>query len=488
MKKLDWLSVFTLLLLAAQPSFAQNDPSGGVQLTSASGTAAATFKAALWLHDIGEPKKAREALLKAVSQDPNLSIAYLYLANHATSPQEFVSFLNSAKAGLAAANEWEKLYYDYMETERTNDLDKRLALAQKMVTGFPRSARSHLLLGETYVARNEVMAARESLEQAIAIDPSWPGAYTALINTYLFQEPKDFEKAQQKAETFVRMAPSANNAHIMLGDAYRAQNNLAKAEAAYSRVVAMDATQAGVFYKRGHINTFLGNYEKARSDYAKAGQLDVQPTLANSFIAFTYLYQGQPLKAIQALQKFSLAAAGNADKAKAAAARYNYQVQVAEIAAHTGNVSTLQQTVVQLTPLAEELARQVGTDEARRNYQTAVLFYEGLLKTLNKDFAGARQAAENIRTTLSPINDPRKDEDYHFLLGYTSLHEKDYPNAIMHLEALNNADVYARYCLARAYDGNGASDKARTIDKELVNYNFNEVGYALIRNELKKKM
>jgi lipoprotein NlpI len=59
---------------------------------------------------------------------------------------------------------------------------------------------------------------------------------------------------------------------------------------------------------------------------------------------------------------------------------------------------------------------------------------------------------------------------------------------VSHFEKTNKLDIYKQYCLAKAYEANGQKDKANAIFKYLANYNFNEVGYALIRNELKKKM
>jgi hypothetical protein len=49
-------------------------------------------------------------------------------------------------------------------------------------------------------------------------------------------------------------------------------------------------------------------------------------------------------------------------------------------------------------------------------------------------------------------------------------------------------NVYDKYWLAKAYEAAGKKEKASAIYKELANYNFNNTGYALIRNEVQKKM
>ncbi len=57
--------------------------------------------------------------------------------------------------------------------------------------------------------------------------------------------------------------------------------------------------------KKGHINSFLGNFDEARTDYDKgiAGAEDVNKINYANFRAFTYVHAGQPAVAIQELEK-----------------------------------------------------------------------------------------------------------------------------------------------------------------------------------------
>ena len=49
-------------------------------------------------------------------------------------------------------------------------------------------------------------------------------------------------------------------------------------------------------------------------------------------------------------------------------------------------------------------------------------------------------------------------------------------------------DIYHQYWLAKGYEANGQNDKATAIYKQIANFNFNGIAYALIRNEIKKKI
>jgi Tfp pilus assembly protein PilF len=68
--------------VAAYSGYAQDDQTGGIQFTAASGPATAVFQSALKYHDVGERKKALEAFRQAVAQDPKLAIAYMYLTDY----------------------------------------------------------------------------------------------------------------------------------------------------------------------------------------------------------------------------------------------------------------------------------------------------------------------------------------------------------------------------------------------------------------------
>src|SRR2546427_7084437 len=76
------------------------------------------------------------------------------------------------------------------------------------------------------------------------------------------------------------LAPDASNAHMFVGDAYRAQKNLEKAREEYLRGHELEPRNAVLLVKAGHANTFLGDYAAARADYDSA--IDRKSTRLNS--------------------------------------------------------------------------------------------------------------------------------------------------------------------------------------------------------------
>jgi tetratricopeptide (TPR) repeat protein len=485
MKKSIYL-LFLLSLLLGIKTNAQQEKLAALVFTTTSNEALLTFNAGLKFNDRGEGKKARALFEKAVQQDPKFAAALLYLAQNATSPQEFEALMGKAKEYVAQSSEWEKLFYAYNETFLTENQNKRLETAQKMVAMFPNNARSFILLGQAYSNKNDFANARKNFQQAITVEPSSPLGYRSLAESYLFEEPKDFKKAEQNANKLVSLMPSGAG-YILLGDTYRAQNNLQKAKDSYAKAVAADAENPTALYKRGHANSFLGEFAKAREDYEKAATLDVVNTFAIGNIANTYLYEGKPEKAI----KYLLDEASKPNKMEATKSlehMYNLLSTSASIAYHMNDQKKLMSILQMLEPLAKERMNNFNAAEAKLVQKAEWGYWKACALTLAGNYTEAKSVAEDMKTVLDPIQSVRKLEGYEFVLGQINYREKNYREALSHFEKTDKANVYNVYWVARTYDAMGDSDKARALYKEIADYNFNNLGYALIRNEVKQKM
>jgi len=481
------LLAVALLFCSTSNGYAQKNKNKGVMFTTSSNEALSYFSDGLIYYDLGQNTKARELLQKAIKQDPSFAIAYIHLATLASTPGEFVSYMDKAKEHISGANEWEKLLYDYTEGYMTDNSDSRLAVAQKMTTTFPHSARACFYLGQAYSDRYDFANARKCFQKAIKLEPGWPTGYLALTSSYIFQDPKDFKEAEKTANKLVTRQPS-NAAYISLGDVYRAQNNLKKAEQMYSKAIDEDPNLPEAYYRRGHALTFLGQYDQARPVYEKAAALDVNPTGGRQFIAFTYLYQDDPTGALKSLENDLQ----NITPTLEATQRDQFKLELltneAMIALHTKDATKLQEIVTELRPLTENQGLQIGTEEAKLEGKEAILFWEGAIDLLNNDIEGVKQKAGELKTTMEPVKNPQKFGGYYLLMGRAALLQKDYKTAVTNLEQTDKMDIYHQYWLAKGYEANGQNDKATAIYKQIANFNFNGIAYALIRNEIKKKI
>src|SRR2546422_6383427 len=72
--------------------------------------------------------------------------------------------------------------------------------------------------------------ARESMAKALELSPRLYVAHVIMGNNYIFGEPRDFTKALGHMQEAEALAPDESNAHMFVGDAYRAQKNLERSE------------------------------------------------------------------------------------------------------------------------------------------------------------------------------------------------------------------------------------------------------------------
>lgn len=482
---------FSLIMVLQMEGLAKKGDKGEIPITTKSEEALAVFLKGQDALDLGEFLEANALFRKAVEKDPNFAYAYLNIANSSTSTAEFKTNMDLASAKAKDISEGEKILIKINLTFLNNDTEKRLELAKKLVKKYPKSKGAWINLAGIQTARNEAEAARASLNKAVELDPTFYLPYSNLGFSYLFSEPRDFAKAKKYMQKVVKLNPEKDTLYINLGDTYRANQELEKAREAYTKATKLDPTNGIAFLKKGHINSFLGNFDEARTDYQQGvtvAQNQQKPTYAN-YKAFTYLHEGDAKSAIHALQKiFDSIENLGIPKHQRNGPRIFTLTNQATIALHHNMFDQAKKCLEQRSKFMREQAEVTGTPEAKRNQEATIILWEGLLAARKGDFKKAAKKAEENAKLLESDNNPRKLEGYHQLMGLLNLKQKKYKKAIEHYQKANLNNMYIRYHLGLAYDGAGNNEEAKKIFKEVATFNFNSVGFALVRKEAIKKM
>ena len=166
-----------------------------IPVTTQSNDARTSVQQGLEMQDQGDQQQARMLFTKAIEQDPKLAIAYVLRAGISNTTQEFAEDMKKAKENLSGVSNWEKWYYDYLETFLTSDWNKRLEITKTIADSFPDAARAQVDLGATYAGGNDIQNSRACYQKAVELDSNWVGGYAALTGSYLFFEPRDFKTA-----------------------------------------------------------------------------------------------------------------------------------------------------------------------------------------------------------------------------------------------------------------------------------------------------
>jgi tetratricopeptide (TPR) repeat protein len=438
--------------------------------------------------DLGRLFEANAHFKAAVAADSTFALGYLDVATTSNSTREFRTSLDLAERYSGDASDAERLLIQITRKGVDNDVDGQLALAQQLVAHYPESPRAYLALAGVQSALNRNADARESILKAVALAPNLLVAHTDLGNSFLNGEPKDFAKALEHMQHAAALAPAEPYMHDLLGDVYRAQNDLDQARAEYSRGHELNPADASLLQQRGHVNSFAGSYTAARADYDSAIALGRGNEKASyvPFRASVSIYAGDPERAMAELNQL-VAGVDSMQVPGALGVKIGALSQVAVIAIHTGDFAAAAAALTQRTPLLTQQAAEMGDAAFRRRSEANVAYFEAWLAARKGDYAAAGRSADRMATLVAPDANPRKLEPVHELRGFIALYQGSFREAVSHFAQGNLADPYIKYQYAVALEGAGETVKAKQLFRELAVYNFNDAGYALIRKDAQQK-
>jgi len=457
-----------------------------IPVTTSSAEALADFQAGREARDRGHYREANALFESAADKDPAFAYAFLEIAASGASTKEFSDNLERAAQNLEGKSAGEGLLVEIFQTFFDNDAEKRIELALELVDAYPRSPRAWLVLAEVQTGLNQHQAARESLRQARELDPRQIAVHMSNWYSYLFREPKDFARAEEAMQRALEIAPEEARVHENLGDVHRAMGQLERARDAYTRAVELDPTQSAGNIKKGHINSFLGEYEQARADYdagVEGAEGQDRISYAN-YRAFTHLHAGDPRGALDELQALAAAAdeLGIPEDQVVGPKIFTLNNQ-AMIALHYGLFADGERILEQLTALIRESAGRVGDPDFSRLQEANILLWQARFAARRGDYEAARELAEKNRELLANDKNPRRFEGYHGVLGMIEQLRGNYAEAIEEMKKSDLNMMYLKYHLAQAEEGAGNVEAAKALFKEVAEWNFNSVGYAMVRKD-----
>ncbi len=462
-----------------------------IPVTTSSPEALADFERGRELLDVGRDQEANALFEAATVKDPGFAYAYLNIAGTAASLREFSDSHRLATANLEGKSEGERLLAEIYRTFFDNDAEKRIQLARLLVEQYPRSPRAWLMLAGMQGGLNQHEAARESMRQALELDPDFKAAHVAVWGSYLFREPKDFARSEQAMLACLELDPDEAKLNENLGDVYRAMQQLEKAGELYTRAADLDPSHSAVHIKKGHVNSFLGNFEQARADYdlGVAGAKERNRILYANYRAFAHLHAGDPRAALDELAGLLATAdeVGIPEEQVSGAKMFTLTNQ-AVIALHHGFFADANNILAELTTVIRANMEQVDAPELARQQEANLLLWQSRLAARTGDYETARTIAEDHRKLLEDDNNPRRFEGYHGLLGLVELLQGNGPKAAEQFRKSDLNSMYVKYHLALAEERAGNAEEAKRLFKEVAEWNFNSVGFALVRGDALARM
>jgi tetratricopeptide (TPR) repeat protein len=135
----------------------------------------------------------------------------------------------------------------------------------------------------------------------------------------------------------------------------------------------------------------------------------------------------------------------------------------------------------QLEPLMLQQGDEAGSAAVKRGQEAQIAYFQGWWAARQGNYAAAQKQADRINQLFAPDANPLKLQPMHQIEGFIALYQGKYKEAAAHLRMGNLTDPYVKYQLAVATEGAGDPAQAKQMYREIADYNFNVLGFALVR-------
>ena len=464
-----------------------------IPVSTKSAVADNLLQEAMQLNSISKWHEAKEKLLKAIEIDENFGFAYMVLSTFGTNTvTETDTYYEKALSLKDQLNDVERCMLEVRTSYRDNDTEKRLEYSKKILELIPDNAFAHLRMAYTHWEMADIEESRKYLLSAIEKDKYYNEAYGALIQNYMFYEPKSYEKAEKYATEILSYNKNESYYHVALGDVYRGQNKLEKAAEKYD-----DAYDAGTnnflsAAKAGHAYTMINppearkRFDQAIKDARNADQR-IGPEYSKTY---TYLHEDNFQKAYAQLINL---------KNKIDSYEFSDEKKQDEISsilwheyfikAHTGEHDAAKNALKKQKEINLAKAKKSKNTRSVKNTESGALWAESHLEIMKGNYDGAKTKLGKLKSMVENESNPRRLDGYHNLMGMASLMSGNPKKGVEHFEkVIDPSNIYFTYFNGLAHKASGNPKKAKELFQEVATHNFNGLNYTVVRNKAIKEI
>ncbi len=263
-------AVLALSFLVAAPLFAHHvkGQSAALSVTTSSPSARAAWEKGVTDYENLYLERCNEDWREAVKQDPNLAVAWAWIAFNSGDPQEVVAARAKAKELAPKTTPGEQLMISWVVKIQEGDFIGGITAMNDMLEMFPRDKHVLYLAGNWLMLEEGNEQAQKIMERALSIDKNFPAALNDLA--YIDARNRQFDKAFAAMDRYVILLPKEPNPQDSYGELKRMAGDFESALAHYRAALKMDpdfiSSQIGI----ADTYALMGNEEQARTEYDTA--------------------------------------------------------------------------------------------------------------------------------------------------------------------------------------------------------------------------
>lgn len=407
----------------------------------------------------------------AVKEDPNLAVAWAWIAFNSSNPKEASAARQTAKSLAPKLTPGEQLMIAWISKVQEGDSIGGITAMNDLLELYPKD--KHLL----YLSANWLMGeesndhAQRLLEKALAVDKNFPPALNDLA--YIYARNRQFDKAFAAMDRYVALLPTEPNPQDSYGELKRMAGDFEGSLKHYRAALKIDpdfvTSQVGL----GDTYALMGDQERARIEYEKAIRFahNEADRLAYSMQnAMTFVRDGNFDQADRLFQEIAQTAqAKDQDLQEAQAYRHMAEYQTDDKAAlkylADAEISLNRRDAISKSDKEEELSRVLR------------------IRTVRASRAGiSDEATKSLKELESMASGSRNrviQSSYNGAAGTLLMDHKKFEEAIPYLEE-DRDNPFTMELLVQAYYQTNQPDKLAESEARLRGTNVPTIEQALV--------
>src|SRR6202047_3025808 len=239
-----------------------------MQVTPSSAKARALYEKGMQDYENLYLERCNEDWRAAVKEDPNLAVAWAWIAFNSGNPEEVSAARAKAKALVPKLTPGEQLMVGWVVNVQEGDFIAGISAMNDMLEMYPKDKRLLYLAGNWLMEENGDDQAQHMMEKALAIDKNYPAALNDLA--YVDARNRRVAKAFAAMDRYVALLPQEPNPQDSYGELLRMAGNFEGSVEHYRLALKIDPDFVTSQLGLGDTYALMGNQERARVEYEKA--------------------------------------------------------------------------------------------------------------------------------------------------------------------------------------------------------------------------
>jgi tetratricopeptide (TPR) repeat protein len=466
------LAAFSLCLAA--PLYAHHVKKGdstNLPVTTSSAKARELYEKGMVDYENLYLERCNDEWRAAVIDDPNLAVAWAWIAFNSGNPQEVSKARARAKEVASKATPGEQLMVAWIAKVQEGDFLGGITAMNDMLEMYPRDKHLLYLAGNWLMGENGNDQAQRLFEKALAIDKNFPAALNDLA--YVEGRNRQFDKAFVAMDRYVVLLPKEPNPQDSYGELLRMAGNFEGSLQHYRAALKIDPDFVTSQLGLGDTYALMGNQEQARVEYDKAIRFahnEADRLTYSMQKAMTYVRDGSFAEADKEYQEIAENAhAKEQDLQEAQSLRAMAEYQADD------NVA------LKHLKLAEEsLAHRSTISTSDRDEEMSRILRNRAVRAAH---AGNQALADKSLHDLEALANGSRNRviqsSYHGAAGTLLMDQKKYQEAIAHLEE-DQDNPFTLELLVQAYYQDLQTEKLHEVEARLRGTNVPTIEQALV--------